>query len=81
MKSKILLLILLLITSSLFAQEIAISGKILSSKDSKPICYASIGISNSYIGTISNDSGDFQLKLSTNYSQDTITVSAIGYKS
>jgi len=81
MKSKILLLILLFITSSLFAQEITISGKILSSKDSKPICYASIGIANSYIGTISNDSGDFQLKLSTNYSQDTITVSAIGYKS
>lgn len=81
MKSKILLLILLFITSSLFAQEITISGKILSSKDSQPICYASIGIANSYIGTISNDSGDFQLKLSTNYSQDTITVSAIGYKS
>jgi len=81
MKSKILLLILLLITSSLFAQEIAISGKILSSKDSKPICYASIGISNSYIGTISNDSGDFQLKLSSSHSQDTVTISAIGYKS
>jgi hypothetical protein len=58
-----------------------LSGKLLTTKDSLPIGYASIGIANTYIGTISNESGDFQLKLPSKHNQDTLIVSAIGYKS
>ncbi|MDQ2180761.1 carboxypeptidase-like regulatory domain-containing protein [Marinifilum sp. D714] len=76
-----LFILTLIICQISYGQDFILSGKIYSSKNNSPISYASIGISNTHIGTISNNLGDFQMKLTHSQSQDTITISAIGYKS
>nr|WP_320117520.1 carboxypeptidase-like regulatory domain-containing protein [uncultured Marinifilum sp.] len=76
-----LIFITFIIYQTSFGQNLTLSGKLISSYDSSPICYASIGIVNTHIGTISNESGDFQLKLPSKYNQDTLIVSAIAFKS
>jgi len=82
MRIKISFFILFFISTKLvLGQGLILSGKLLTTKDSLPISYGSIGIVNTYIGTISNESGDFQLKLPSKHNQDTLVVSAIGYKS
>ncbi|MBX2843958.1 MAG: carboxypeptidase-like regulatory domain-containing protein, partial [Flammeovirgaceae bacterium] len=58
-----------------------IKGYILSAEDNNPIPFTSIGISSKNIGTITNESGYFELKISTFSSKDTLVCSSLGYKS
>lgn len=76
-----ILFLIVISTKLILGQDLILSGQLLSSSDSNAIGYASIGIANTYIGTISNESGDFQLKLPSKHNKDTLIVSAIGYKS
>lgn len=69
------LLILLLLP---FLVEAQIINGILQSESGEPVPYAHIVIGNSTIGTISNDSGYFSLKIASN--QSAINISAIGFK-
>jgi|BarGraIncu00222A_1022003.scaffolds.fasta_scaffold67762_1 hypothetical protein len=51
------------------------------SANGTPICYVSIGIIGKNVGTVSNDSGIFKLSIPTQYLNDSITFSRIGYYS
>jgi len=46
----------------------------------KPIPYVNIGILDKGIGTISNEDGSFSLQIPSQYDEDSITFSAIGYE-
>ncbi len=57
-----------------------IRGRVLDKSDKQPLPYTSIYLSGKAIGTVTNDNGQFQLKLPSKYLTDTIVVSCIGYK-
>ncbi|NQU51097.1 MAG: carboxypeptidase-like regulatory domain-containing protein [Bacteroidetes bacterium] len=56
-----------------------LTGKLIDSKKENPIKYASISVLNFPIGTISNDDGEFLLKIHPNNILDTIVISCMGY--
>lgn len=57
-----------------------ISGKILNNKTQKPIPFASVGIVNTTIGTISNENGAFNLKVHKKYLDSTFFAANISFK-
>jgi len=57
-----------------------IKGLVIDSRTRRPLSYSNIFLLNKSIGTISNTSGRFELKVAPGESEDTIGVSYIGYK-
>lgn len=57
----------LLLFTSLNAQTITISGKIVDSETANPLAYAKIQLEETGIGTISQLSGEFSLKIPVKY--------------
>ena len=57
-----------------------IHGLIIDARNRKPLSYANIFLINKSIGTVSNASGRFELKLKDYESNDTLGISFIGYK-
>ena len=56
-----------------------LSGKLIDRKKEYPLPYATISVWNKPIGTISNDDGEFLLKLHPKYIEDTLIISSMGY--
>lgn len=56
-----------------------LTGKLIDSKKEIPIRYASISVLSLPIGTISNDDGEFLLKIHPDNIYDTIVISCMGY--
>lgn len=56
-----------------------LTGKLIDSKKENPIKYASISVLNFPIGSISNDDGEFLLKIHPDNILDTIVISCMGY--
>ena len=54
-------------------------GKVLDSKTKDPLAYVDINISGTNIGTITNNEGEFLLKVPVEYLNSTIEVSLLGY--
>lgn len=78
-KSPFLGLFLLLLSFQLDAQNIVlIKGTVLDQKD-QIIPYATIAIKDKYIGTVTNASGYFELKVDQE-SQDTLSIDMLGYQ-
>jgi len=78
MKLSILILICL-IGHSLFGQ-ITADGIIKNAQTNEPVPYVNIGILNRAKGTVSNEKGEFSLEIPTEFINDTIKVSSIGYE-
>ncbi len=57
-----------------------LSGNILEEKREKPIPFASVSVFNKTIGTITNNDGEFLLKLHPDLIEDTIVISCMGFK-
>lgn len=57
-----------------------ISSKIIDDKKGDPISYASVSIFHKPIGTITNNDGDFMLKIHPDYIRDTIIISSMGFE-
>jgi len=57
-----------------------LSGKVVDSENNASLIYANIGIANNKIGTISNQEGEFILKIPAKYKNDSLLVSYIGYE-
>lgn len=57
-----------------------LSGKIIDNKKGKPIKYASVSIYKKPVGTISNNDGDFLLKIHPDHILDTVIISCMGYR-
>jgi len=74
----ILLIILMGYNLTGQAQQL-ITGRIVDAATHKPLAYVNIGINTKNIGTISTTDGSFSLRLPTNYRNDTLTFSLVGY--
>lgn len=61
------------------AREIRVSGRVIDSETSEPLQYATVGISHRGRGTVSNNNGDFILKVDRSCLDDTLSVSYVGY--
>ncbi|MFO7371126.1 MAG: carboxypeptidase-like regulatory domain-containing protein [Bacteroidales bacterium] len=57
-----------------------IRGRVLDRKDGLPLPYSSIYLRGKSIGTISNEDGEFLLKLNSSEIGETLIISSIGYK-
>ena len=78
---KKILIILILISSTLLAQENKVlKGIILDSDKQTALAYANIVVLHNAQGTISNELGSFSLDISSLESSDTISFQYIGYK-
>jgi hypothetical protein len=80
MKYLICLLFFQFSITSISAQEFEIRGQITDSIEN-PIEYASIGVLNKSLGTVSNSKGQFILSLSDKNIKDTLKISSLGFKS
>jgi hypothetical protein len=59
---------------------VTVKGKVTDSSTKKPIPYANIYLLNSNIGTISNNDGEFILKIPQNKTNQSVRFSFMGYK-
>jgi len=79
-KTYLTCLLTIILISTGFSQEIMLKGKITDSENSA-LPFVNIGIPLKHIGTVSNENGDYKLKISSNISgNDTVVFSYIGYK-
>jgi CarboxypepD_reg-like domain len=69
-----------ILPDSIPAKYFFISGKITDSKKAEPVTYASVSVTNRPIGTISNNDGNFLLKIHPDLIRDTIVISCMGYE-
>lgn len=72
----LLLMLLLLIASSVSAQQKNISGVVKNAKDGTPVSKATVQVKGSGRGIATNDRGEFNIQASNN---ETLQVSAIGF--
>ena len=80
-KSTLLLLLTLTAMFTAIGQNPAnLRGVIYDEKTNEPLPYANIIVLHKYIGSVSNESGDFYLKRSDLYDTDTISFQYIGYE-
>ena len=56
------------------------SGVILDEQTNKPLVFASIGVENTNISTITNNEGEFLLKIPSSIQSKSVTVSFLGYQ-
>jgi hypothetical protein len=73
-----ILLLLLLLTPSIKAQETLVVGQVLNSVDKTPIPSVNISFKNSQTSTQSNEEGYFMIR--TNERKNTLVFTSIGYK-
>jgi hypothetical protein len=65
---------------SLLSQEVKyITGIIVDDETQEPLPYATIALKNTGRGTVSNNNGEFGLKITSDLTNDTLSVSYLGY--
>ncbi len=65
--------------SIVFAQELIISGKVVTDETAEPLPGAEIQVKGTYLGTVTNIDGEFELKLA-DMTDASLVVSYLGYK-
>ena len=68
------------ITRKNMSDIISLKGKIIEKNSGDPIPFATVSITGTRIGTISNSDGNFVFKYPRIFSQDSIVISCMGYK-
>jgi hypothetical protein len=63
------------------AQRITISAKIIDKETKEPISFASVGLRDKSIGTVSNFQGEFDFHLPSNSLNEVLVINSLGYKS
>ena len=83
MKYLSILILHFLLISQLFAQDslVTFHGFVIDKETSEPLAYANIGLKARSIGTTTNESGEYQLKVPSSYLSDTLTINFLGYDS
>jgi hypothetical protein len=77
--------VLLLFAASLLffgahGQKLTLSARVLDNETQEPLTYASIGIKGKPIGTISNLNGEFDFHFPSEYRNELLIISMIGYE-
>jgi len=81
MKRVILITLLFFTFFSVYGQtHIIIEGEIIEKESGEAVSFAHIGLCDKAIGTVSNQNGEFELKIPPYYINDSLCISAIGYK-
>ncbi|MEO5601839.1 MAG: carboxypeptidase-like regulatory domain-containing protein [Cyclobacteriaceae bacterium] len=62
------------------SQTITISAKVVDKETTEPLGYASVGLKSIAVGTISNDLGEFDFHIPSEYRNEVIVISMLGYK-
>ena len=79
----ILLISIITGSTSLMAQTISYSeytGEVLDSNSKKALVFATLTVDNTNVTTITNSEGQFSLKVPTEYINNNLTISFLGYK-
>jgi hypothetical protein len=63
------------------AQRLTVSAKVVDQETKEPLVFASVGIKDKAIGTITNLQGEFDFHVSPEYRNDALVISILGYKS
>lgn len=79
MKLLSILVLLSLITLQIKCQ--IITGRILDSSNNQPLAYVSVGVTNTSIGTITDENGNFKINVTGQPLEAIIRISMISYKS
>lgn len=77
---RIIPLIFFLITTRLLAQEVFIKGSITDEETGEGVSFAHIGICAKSIGTVANESGEYEFHIPESVIEDTLCATAIGYE-
>lgn len=75
-----LLFILVLASGISVAQDITISGKVIDAGTKESLPFASVWIKGKTIGTVTNAQGDFDFHIPSEYLNETLVISMLGYK-
>jgi hypothetical protein len=74
-----LMFVILLSQHSVAQEMITVSGKVVDVNNGKPIAFASVGIIGEARGTMTNEDGEFEFRMSVSSVNDTFCVSYLGY--
>lgn len=80
MRNLFLFCMILVVSFSLQAQRITISGKAIDKDTKEPLPFATIGIKGQSIGTITNLMGEFDFHISSELRNDLFVINMLGYK-
>ncbi len=75
----LIICLLVLFTTSSFAQKVTIKGRITETNTSNGVSYTNIGVEGTYLGCATDEKGYFSLDVPQNYLEKKVMVSAIGY--
>ena len=84
-QQKSILLSFLLVIFTIFStysqdEFVEYSGKVVDSESGSPLVFASLEVSNTNISTITNNDGEFLLKVPTSNQSSSVIISFLGYK-
>lgn len=79
MRVLLILMLIVVFGGPAWSQKITISGKVTDRETGEPLPFASVGIRGKSIGTISNLQGEFDFHIPTEYRNEIIVVSMLGY--
>lgn len=74
-------LVLCLLALHVQAQNITLSGRVIDKETREPLIFATIGIKDRPIGTVSNLQGEFDFHVPAGYRNDILAISILGYAS
>ena len=77
---RFLIIFLCLFSSVAGAQTLTVSAKVVDKETKEPLVFASVGIKDKAIGTITNLQGEFDFHVSAQYRNDVLVISILGYK-
>lgn len=75
-------LIILCLTLSFlgYSQKIVVSGKVVDNENQEPLPFATVGLKDKSIGTITNLQGEFDFHIPAEMRNDFLTINMLGYK-
>jgi hypothetical protein len=72
--------LILICTSSVFAQQVVFKGKLLDAKTNEPVVYANISFLETTKGVSTTEKGDFTMYIQQQYLKGKIHISCLNYK-
>jgi hypothetical protein len=81
MKFALLIGCFIFLNLDLKAQSITISAKVVDKETKDPLSFASVGLKNRSIGTITNLQGEFDFHVPVDFRNDVLVINMLGYQS